>query len=132
MAKNPPDAHLPVGSFDAAERGLRIDFAPGISVGPEKAALMENIASLGSVDAAAESLGLQSGRAWGQVDKLNAMFTEPMVVAPRDGSAAARLTDAGAGVLAFYRRLEKLRAGGATKVGKAELAALKALLVRGG
>lgn len=87
---------------------LRIVLAPDVAIGPGKADLLEGIATTGSIAAAGRRLGMSYKRAWSLVERLNALFREPLVVTSRGGAGhgGASLTPAGAEVLASYRRME--------------------------
>ena len=89
---------------------IRIDFAPGMRLGPGKADLLEGIAGTGSIAAAGRQMGMSYKRAWMLVEALNAMFHGPLVVSTKGGRAGggAELTDLGRQVLAAYRRAEAI------------------------
>lgn len=101
---------------------IRIDFAPGMRLGPGKADLLEGIAGTGSIAAAGRQMGMSYKRAWMLVEALNAMFHGPLVVSTKGGRAGggAELTDLGRQVLAAYRRIE----AAATAGGAGDLACL--------
>ncbi|MFN3854880.1 MAG: winged helix-turn-helix domain-containing protein [Phreatobacter sp.] len=101
---------------------IRIDFAPGMRLGPGKADLLEGIAGTGSIAAAGRQMGMSYKRAWMLVEALNAMFRGPLVVSTKGGRAGggAELTDLGRQVLAAYRRIE----AAATADGSGDLARL--------
>jgi len=79
-----------------------------ILLGPGKADLLEAIARMGSIRAAAESLEMSYMRAWSMVRTMNAAFRSPLVEKIRGGAeqGGARLTERGERVLALYRRME--------------------------
>lgn len=64
-------------------------------------------------------------RAWGLVENMNAMFRDPLVRASRGGAGhgGAELTEAGARVLALYRRMQVTGAASMAE----EIAELEAL-----
>lgn len=117
MATDPPRSSLK----------LRLVLESGDWIGPGKADLLEGIAETGSISAAGRRMGMSYKRAWGLVENLNTMFRDPLVRANRGGAAhgGAGLTEAGARVLALYRRMQ---AKGAEALAE-EMAALSELSV---
>lgn len=105
---------------------LRVVLADDIAIGPGKAALLEGVRDTGSIAAAGRAMGMSYKRAWMLVDTMNRCFAEPLVVTARGGAArgGATLTEAGARVLAAYRRMEVLTAEATAD----ELAALRAMV----
>ena len=91
---------------------IRVDIAPGASIGPGKARLLEEIARTGSISAAARAMGMSYRRAWLLVDDLKSVFGEPVVATAAGGrrGGGAQLTARGASVLAAFRRLEQAAA----------------------
>jgi molybdate transport system regulatory protein len=87
---------------------LRLDLAPGVSIGPGKAELLRGIAETGSISAAGRRIGMSYKRAWQLVDALNRHFTAPLVNASRGGAhgGGATLTPLGREVLAAYQALQ--------------------------
>jgi molybdate transport system regulatory protein len=109
---------------------LRVDFAPGLRLGPGKADLLEGIRDTGSIAAAGRRMGMSYKRAWLLVEAMNAMFAAPLVTSSKGGrdGGGAELTEAGRTVLAAFRSMEaKLRTASA-----AETATLVGLLRREG
>ena len=94
-------------------------------LGPGKADLREGIAATGSISAAGRRMGMSYKRAWGLVENMNAMFRDPLVRASRGGAGhgGAELTEAGARVLALYRRMQVTGAASMAE----EIAELEAL-----
>lgn len=88
---------------------LRIDFAPGCSVGPGKVALLEAIQRCGSLSEAARQLGMSYRRGWLLLAELNRSFDEPLATTAIGGShgGGARLTALGEDVIAAFRTLER-------------------------
>jgi molybdate transport system regulatory protein len=88
---------------------LRVTDDDGIVVlGPGKADLLDAIAKLGTIRAAAGELGMSYMRAWTLVRTMNAAFPSPLVEKERGGhDQGARLTDRGIRVLKLYRRMEE-------------------------
>ena len=105
---------------------LRLLFADHAMLGPGKADLLQAIAATGSIAAAGRQMGMSYKRAWTLVEQMNAAFKEPLVTPARGGTAGggARLTAAGAQVVALYRRLMDRIA----ETGAAEIAALQDML----
>ncbi|MDX2290263.1 MAG: LysR family transcriptional regulator [Hyphomicrobiaceae bacterium] len=105
---------------------IRVVFTDHAWLGPGKADLLEGIGATGSIAAAGRHLGMSYKRAWSLVETLNATFAEPLIESSRGGArhGGARLTKAGARVLALYRGIETH----ASQSGAAEMAALQAML----
>jgi len=78
-------------------------------VGQERVALIEAIAGLGSISAAAKQLGLSYKGAWDGVQALNNLFDAPLVVANAGGKAggAAVVTPRGLAVIRAFRDVER-------------------------
>ncbi|HTX24324.1 MAG TPA: hypothetical protein VMD03_06690 [Steroidobacteraceae bacterium] len=87
---------------------LRIDLAPGSSIGPGKIALLEHIEASGSLSQAARELGMSYRRAWLLLDDLNHALAEPVSTASVGGAGGggARLTEFGRKLIAAYRDVE--------------------------
>jgi molybdate transport system regulatory protein len=88
---------------------IRVDFAPGCSVGPGKVSLLEAIESEGSLTLAARLLAMSYRRAWNLLDDLNQSFAAPMVETAVGGKSGggARLTDSGRALIRVFRDLER-------------------------
>ncbi|RJF91451.1 winged helix-turn-helix domain-containing protein [Sphingomonas cavernae] len=86
----------------------QVMLADEIAMGPGKAALLEAIASEGSISAAGRALGMSYRRTWLLVDTMNRCWRLPLVETAAGGrhGGGARLTDTGALVLAHYRSIE--------------------------
>jgi molybdate transport system regulatory protein len=93
----------------APQLRLRIDFAPGCSVGPGKIGLLEAIQRGGSLSEAARQLGMSYRRAWLLLDELNRSFSEPLVTTAIGGSngGGAQLTTAGLSLIEAFRAVER-------------------------
>lgn len=78
---------------------IRVDFAPGVRIGPGKIALLEAIRSTGSITAAAKSIGMSYRRAWLLVDEINRTLQKPAVATKQGGSerGGTTLTPVGEG-----------------------------------
>jgi len=87
---------------------LRLDAHDAPLLGHGKVRLLEHVQSTGSISAAARAMGMSYRRAWLLVEAMNAHFTPPLVETRAGGGGGAGLTDAGAAVVAAYRRLEAL------------------------
>ncbi|WP_376087172.1 winged helix-turn-helix domain-containing protein [Roseomonas sp. CCTCC AB2023176] len=87
---------------------LRLDLPSGGRVGPGKVALLEAIATDGSISAAARALKMSYTRAWGLVEALDAALGTPVVTRAPGGvkGGGAALTEAGRALVARYRAVE--------------------------
>jgi molybdate transport system regulatory protein len=101
-------AHRGAGGRDEVALTLRIDVPTG-RVGPGKIALLEQIAQLGSISAAARTLRMSYRRAWELVDDLGRSFGRPAVTTQMGGSGGggATLTPLGRDLVAQYRAIER-------------------------
>ncbi|MBL8564567.1 MAG: LysR family transcriptional regulator [Hyphomicrobiaceae bacterium] len=101
-----------MGSNQTVGPRLRVVIAPGIGIGPGKAALLEGIRETGSIAAAGRRIGMSYKRAWLLVVALNSHFELPLIEASKGGKTGggATLTALGEEVLAAYREMER-RAG---------------------
>lgn len=100
-----------------------------IAMGPGKADLLEAIRDYGSISAAGRAMGMSYRRAWLLVDAMNRCWEHPLVETS-PGSArggGARLSEAGARMLARYRALQRTLAD--TSAASADQAALEAALL---
>ena len=88
---------------------IRVADDDKIAVGPGKIALLEAIASTGSITAAAKSLEMSYRRAWLLLDELNQSLQRPAVDSAKGGpqGGGSSLTDAGRQLITLYRRIEK-------------------------
>jgi molybdate transport system regulatory protein len=77
-------------------------------VGLDRVALVEAIAELGSISAAATRLGLSYRGAWEAVQALNNLFDGPLIEAAPGGKAggAAKVTPRGQAVVTAFRRVQ--------------------------
>lgn len=107
---------------------LRVDLPSGARVGPGKVALLEAIASSGSISGAGRALRMSYRRAWELVEDMNRYCPAPLVAAMTGGSGGggARLTEQGASLVAAYRALERT----AMNVCRAEVSELAELCGR--
>lgn len=90
------------------EARLRVLLGASTAIGPGKADLLQAIADLGSISAAARRMGMSYRRAWLLVETMNTCFRLPLVEAKRGGRAGggARLSALGQEALSRYRDME--------------------------
>ncbi|MBC7634553.1 MAG: LysR family transcriptional regulator [Acetobacteraceae bacterium] len=95
---------------------IRLDLASGARIGPGKVAVLEEIARSGSISAAGRVLKMSYRRAWELVEDLNRHLGTPVVATAAGGArgGGARLTVAGAALVAEYRAIEAVSADAAT------------------
>lgn len=101
---------------------IRIDFDSRPAFGPGKAALLEAIATEGSIRKAATHLGMSYRRAWLLVKSVEKSLGTPVLAVASGGrkGGGATLTKAGRDVVARYRKVE-------VKAARAVAAELRAL-----
>jgi molybdate transport system regulatory protein len=77
--------------------------------GPGKAALLERIATEGSISKAAKAMEMSYSRAWQLVDSMNNAFRKPLVESSTGGrkGGGAVITRAGEEILSLYRQMEE-------------------------
>lgn len=87
---------------------LRVDLDRGCSVGIGKIELLEGIARMGSLSAAARHMGMSYRRAWLLLKDLNSSFDGPVaeLATGGRGGGGAVLTALGTSLVAGYRGLE--------------------------
>ena len=87
---------------------LQLACGDGYAMGPGKADLLEAIGREGSISAAGRAMGMSYRRTWLLVDEMNRCFEHRLVETLAGGGRerGARLSEAGAEVLAAYRALE--------------------------
>jgi molybdate transport system regulatory protein len=89
---------------------ISVSLKRGLSpkVGLERVAMIEAVAELGSIRAAAQRLGLSYKGAWDIVQALNNLFEAPLIEAAPGGKAggAARVTRRGHEVVTAFRRVQ--------------------------
>ena len=88
---------------------IRIDFDDGSGLGPGKVQLLERVEATGSIRKAAAELGMSYRKAWLLLQALKETFGTPLVQTASGGRSGGgtRLTRAGHGVVARYRRLQQ-------------------------
>jgi molybdate transport system regulatory protein len=88
---------------------LRVDVSASGSVGPGKIALLEGIATCGSLSKAARELGISYRRAWLLLADLNRTFDGPVTISSTGGrrGGGAELTALGRDLVTTYRRIER-------------------------
>ena len=91
------------------ELQIRLVSGHDIVLGPGKADLLAAIQDLGSITAAAKSLGISYKKAWQLLVTMNRHFPEPLVDTEVGGNqrGGAVLTPYGRDVLTLYRALER-------------------------
>jgi molybdate transport system regulatory protein len=101
---------------------LRIDLAPGQSVGPGKMRLLEAVAETGSISSAGRALGMSYRRAWMLIEQMNQGFRRKVVTTKLGGThgGGSVLTAFGQDMLRRYRAIE----ASAARAGKTHLAFL--------
>jgi molybdate transport system regulatory protein len=87
---------------------IRVDLGAGVRIGPGKIALLEQIASSGSISGGGRALKMSYRRAWELVEEMNRSFGVAVVetAAGGVGGGGTRLTEAGREIVSRYRRLE--------------------------
>jgi molybdate transport system regulatory protein len=87
---------------------IRVVLADGRKLGPTKIALLEAIASHGSISAAARALGISYRGAWQSLESINRMLYGPAVATEIGGRrrGGAALTPIGKRVVALYRAIQ--------------------------
>ena len=88
---------------------IRVDLAPGCSIGPGKVSLLEAIEREGSLSVAAQTIGMSYRRAWNLLADLNGSFESPVVTTAVGGTrgGGARVTDLGHSLIAAFRATER-------------------------
>ncbi|MBP7003728.1 winged helix-turn-helix domain-containing protein [Amaricoccus sp.] len=88
---------------------LRIDLVAGGRIGPGKVALLEHIASEGSISAGARRMAMSYRQAWLLVEDMNRTFGKPVVTASKGGrrGGGSALTPLGLAIVARYRAIER-------------------------
>src|ERR1700679_1964727 len=110
VAKTSSKAPPPPASAKAVSRlSIRVDLASGARIGPGKVAVLEAIASSGSISAAGRALHISYRRTWELVEDLNATLGAPVVqtAAGGSGGGGASLTELGQAVVTRYRAIEE-------------------------
>jgi len=87
---------------------LTVSRGPAARVGLHRVALVEAIAELGSITAAAKRVGLSYKGAWDVVQALNNLFDRPIIQAAPGGKAggAAAVTPEGRAMVTAFRRVQ--------------------------
>ena len=99
----------PPAAWEGLRLSIRLDLPAGGRVGPGKVALLEAIGREGSISGGGRALRMSYRRAWALVEELNAALGTALVVATTGGAGGggARLTPAGAALVAGYREIER-------------------------
>lgn len=103
---------------------LRIDLDPEGRIGPGKIELLEQIATYGSISAAARQMNMSYKHAWGLVEEMNQLFGKPVLSAQKGGRSGggAALTTTGLALVTRYRAIERAASAAAEQ----HIAALQA------
>jgi molybdate transport system regulatory protein len=88
---------------------FRIDFNRDEAIGPGKIALLERIASSGSLSQAARDLKMSYRRAWQLLESANTAFLEKVALTSKGGrgGGGAQLTQFGRDLISSYRAFEE-------------------------
>jgi len=91
---------------------VRINLDPEGRIGPGKIALLEQIATFGSIAAAGRAMGMSYRRAWELVEDVNAVFGKPVVERQTGGrhGGGAKLTVLGLSLVSRFRAIERAAA----------------------
>ena len=89
---------------------LHVHLGEEHSLGPGKVQLLETVRELGSISAAARSMGMAYRHAWDLIDDLERCFRKAVVETASGGRAGggARLTPFGAEVIRRFRAMERV------------------------
>ncbi|WP_035180045.1 winged helix-turn-helix domain-containing protein [Acidocella facilis] len=84
---------------------LRIYLPNGLRLGPGKIALLQAVATQGSISAAARAQRISYKRAWDLLEEMNRLLEAPVIETMQGGKTGggARLTATGEKLLAHYR-----------------------------
>src|SRR5215469_4611108 len=95
--------------YKAPRIRFRIDFGPGVAVGPGKVALLEQIADRRSLSRAARELGMSYRAAWLLLQSLNASFADPVAIGKKGGDerGGTLVTPLGEELIRRYRKFER-------------------------
>ena len=97
-----------MSSDTAIKAALQLRKGGDSRIGADRIRLLEVIGEMGSISAAAKTLGLSYKGAWDAVQALNNLFERPLVSAHPGGKAggAAGVTPAGQAVILAFRKVE--------------------------
>ena len=103
---------------------LRINLDPEGRIGPGKIELLEQVATFGSISAAARAMEMSYKHAWDLIEEMNQLFGKPLVAAQTGGKhgGGANLTQLGLAVVSRFRAIERA----ATHVAEQHINALQA------
>jgi molybdate transport system regulatory protein len=85
---------------------LRVDSETRI--GPGKISLLETVARVGSISAAAREQEMTYRRAWELIDHMNKAFGQPVVIGHAGSTGGASLTELGAEIVRRYHLIGQL------------------------
>ena len=79
-------------------------------LGQGRIILLENIRDAGSINKAAQAMGMSYKRAWQLVSAINDMADEPIVIRNTGGAGGGgtQLTEKGVSIIAEFRRIDSL------------------------
>lgn len=108
---------------------IRVEFGASGFIGPGKIALLELIATHGSIRSAGKEMGMSYRRAWMLVDETNGIFKAPVVEKQMggQGGGGARLSPLGEEVVRRFRSIETAAAAAA----EPDMHGLRLLLAKG-
>ncbi len=88
---------------------LRINIDPDGRIGPGKVQLLETIAELGSISAAARRMNMSYKHAWDLIEETSRIFGTPVLDTQKGGQkgGGAQLSETGRAVVEHYRAVEK-------------------------
>ena len=88
---------------------LRINLDPEGRIGPGKIELLEQVASFGSISAAARAMQMSYKHAWDLIEDMNQVFGKPLVAAQTGGKhgGGATLTQLELTVVSRFRAIER-------------------------
>jgi molybdate transport system regulatory protein len=105
------------GTLPVPSLSLRINFDPTGRIGPGKIELLEQIAAVGSISAAAREMNMSYKHAWDLVEEMNKLFGKPVVSAQTGGKkgGGAQLTPTGLAIVSRFRAIERAAAEAAAQ-----------------
>lgn len=92
---------------------LSLDTPGGMLAGSHRIQLLEAVGEHGSITRAAKAVPMSYKAAWDAIDAMNNLSEQPLVERTTGGrqGGGTRLTDAGRGLIAMYRALEREQQG---------------------
>ena len=78
-------------------------------LGEQKIRLLKAIKETGSINKAAQSLGIDFKKAWQMIDSINEKLRpEKIIISSKGGKGGSRLTELGEEILAQYKELQEI------------------------